>query len=190
MFNPKRIFKGKKAGEKTLSIWWFFILALIGVTTVASVVMYYSADVDIKEIEAGILADKVAECVIQNGYLDNEFISAGSNFNIFKNCNIKESVIKSNNNFYIGISAYDFDSCKDNICASEIKKLSFSAGADTIPEDCKTKEAEEKKGGKAEHFPRCSEKSFVVLNRHDKAIPEKIVLKILAGSNQKGGIVI
>ncbi|MBI2046648.1 hypothetical protein HYT26_00585 [Candidatus Pacearchaeota archaeon] len=188
MFSLSKIFRDKNAGEKTLSIWWFFILALIGVTIVASVVMYYSADVDVKEIEAGILAGKVAGCIIQNGYLDNEFIKTGSNFDIYKNCNIDESVIKNNNNFYIGISVYDFSSCKDNECASEIKKLSFSAGAGTIPEDCKTKEAEEKKGGKAEHFPRCSEKSFIVFNRHDNAIPEKLVLKILAGSNQKGRI--
>ena len=186
MFNPKRIFKGKKAGEKVLSIWWFFILALIGVTTVAAVVMYYSAEVDVKEIEAGILAGKVADCIVQQGYLNNEFIKAGINFDIFKNCNINENVIKSNNNFYIGISAYDFDSCKDNICASEIKKLSFSAGADTIPEDCKIKEEVKK----AEYFPRCNEKLLVVLNRYDKTIPEKIVLRILAGSNQRGGIVI
>ena len=146
MFSPKRIFKGKKAGEKILSIWWFFILALIGVTTVASVVMYYSADVDVKEIEAGILAGKVADCIIQQGYLNNEFIKAGSSFDIFKNCNIDETVIKSNNNFYIGISAYDSNSCNENgECTKKIEKLEFSAGADTIPEDCKLKEAEEKK---------------------------------------------
>lgn len=185
MFSQSKILNGKKAGEKVLSIWWFFILALIGVSVVASVVVYYSADVDVKEIEAGILADKVADCIVQNGYLDNEFIDAGKDFDIFKNCDIDENVIKSDNNFYIGIFAYDFASCSESgECTKNIDKLDFSAGASTIPEDCKIKEEVRK----AEHFPRCSEKSFIVLNRHDKAIPEKLVLKILAGSNQNGRI--
>ncbi|MBI2124907.1 hypothetical protein HYT92_03895 [Candidatus Pacearchaeota archaeon] len=184
----KIILKEKKAGEKVLSIWWFFVLAFVGVSVVAAVSMFYSADVDVKEIEAGILADRVADCIVQNGYLSSSFV--GGNFKL-KDCGLSEDMIENSQNFYIGISAYDFSSCNEKAeCTMKIDKLNFSAGMSTIPENCRIKEAEEKKGGKAEHFPRCSEKSFIVLNRHDRAIPEKLVLKIEAGSNQKGGILV
>ncbi|HLD37795.1 MAG TPA: hypothetical protein VJA86_04360 [Candidatus Nanoarchaeia archaeon] len=186
MFSPKRIVNSKKAGEKVLSIWWFFVLAFVGVSVVAAVSMFYSADVDVKEIEAGILADRVADCIVQNGYLSSSFI--GGNFKL-KECGLNEEVIQNSQNFYIGISAYDFSSCNEKMeCKGKIGKLNFSAGMSTMPENCRIKEAEEKKGGKAEYFPRCSEKSFVALNRRDKTIPEKLILKIVAGSNQRGGI--
>ena len=183
MFSPKRIFKDKKAGEKILSIWWFFVLAFIGLGVVGAVVVFASAEFDIKEIEAGMLADRVADCIVERGILNKNFINQGSSFELFKNCNINEDIIKNSQNYYLEISAYDFSSCNVNgECTKKIEKLNFSAGMNTFPKDCKIKE----KVMEAQAFPRCSEKTIFVLNKYDESIPGILVLKILAGSNQKG----
>ena len=64
-----KIFKNKKGGEKLLSIWWVFIISFVALIIAIGVDMFYGSEVDVREIEADILYEKVIECVVEQGFL-------------------------------------------------------------------------------------------------------------------------
>jgi hypothetical protein len=165
-FMIKVISKSKKniKAEKLLSLWWFFVLGVIAGGIVIGVLIYSSADVSIKEVEASILSEKIASCIIDNGYLKENIFE--SDFNIFEFCNLNQKVFEKPSNFYFKISIYDSDSLVFDL----IK------GSSSFEEDCKIQEKVE-----AKYFPRCSEKQETALF-NDKDM--KII--ILAASNQNG----
>jgi len=155
--------KNKKA-EKLLSLWWFFVLGVIAGGIVIGVLIYSSADVNIKEVEANILSERIISCLIDNGYLKESIFN--EDFNIFEFCNLNPDVFGKASNFYFKISVYN----SENLIFNLIK------GSSSFEKECQIQENVE-----AKHFPRCSEKKESVL------FEDKMVQVIVfAGSNQNG----
>ena len=154
-----------KQADKLLSVWWFFVLAVIAGGSVIGVLIYSSAEVNIKEVEANVLAERIIDCLIDNGYLKENILD--TNFNIFDFCNLNSKVFEKGSNFYLNISVYDSENLIFNV----------SKGNPSFEKDCKIQEKVE-----AEKFPRCSENQEIALF-NDK----NVRLIILAASNQKGG---
>lgn len=155
-----------KKADKLLSIWWFFVLGVIAGGIVIGVLIYSSADINIKEVEADVLVEKIISCLINNGYLKENIFE--NDFNIFDFCNLNPEVFGKASNFYFNISIYDEN--------GEELRESISKGSYSFEKDCKIQEGKE-----AKHFPRCSEKKEIALFE-DK----KVELIILAASNQNG----
>lgn len=155
---------GKKAGEKLLSIWWFFIIGVIGGFIVLGVIIYYSTDTNTNSTESSILANKLASCFIFNGKLNNGVFN--KDFSLFKECNLDEKMFGFGSNLYFNISIYDSDKLiKD-----------FINGSGTFEKDCKI--GEEVSG---KYFPSCFKQSYFV------EYENKVVrVDILGGSNQQG----
>jgi len=153
-----------KQAEKLLSIWWFFVLGVIAGGIVIGVLIYSSADVNIKEVESNVLAERIIDCLIDNGNLKEDIFE--ENFNILDFCNLNSRVFGVGSNFYFNISVYD----------SEKLIFNVSKGSLSFEEDCKIQEEVD-----AKHFPRCSEKQEIALF-NDK----NVRLIILAASNQNG----
>ncbi|MEK6935379.1 MAG: hypothetical protein AABW67_01190 [Nanoarchaeota archaeon] len=153
-----------KKGEKLLSIWWFFVLGVIAGGMVIGVLIYSSADVDIKEIEAGILAERISICLIDNGYLKENILE--KEFNVFDFCNLNKTVFEKGSNFYFNISIYDSGSLIFNL----------TEGSYSFENECSIQEKVE-----AKDFPKCSQ-------QQDSALlnGKNIQVIILAGSNQNG----
>lgn len=160
----------KKGGEKWLSVWWFFVLVVIGGAIVVGVLIYYNANVNIKEIEADILAERIVRCLTDRGYLKQEFLD--ETFDVFKNCSLKKEVFQKGSNFYFKISVQDRDG---NLLRRDIIEgdLAFE------------KECEVEIATKAKHFPRCSYKNESVFYFSEDGKKQEAKLKITAGSNQE-----
>ena len=94
----------KRGDERLLSFWWFFILGLVLVAVAGGATMYYSTSIDVRNIEADVLADKLINCVIDNGHLNSEL----GNFNIFEKCRINNI----SNEYYGEMRVYASSSCK------------------------------------------------------------------------------
>ena len=58
MIKKRRGMLNNKKAEKYLSIWWFFVLAMIAMGIVAGVLIFYGADVNVKGLEAEILSGR------------------------------------------------------------------------------------------------------------------------------------
>jgi hypothetical protein len=64
-------------GDKILSIYWFVILTLTAGGIFAMVYIFYGTPYDVREIEAGILSERVADCVSYAGRINSDLISNG-----------------------------------------------------------------------------------------------------------------
>lgn len=155
----------KKGGEKLLSVWWFFVLAVIGGGISLGVMIYYTADVNTNSIEADVLSNRIINCISDNGILKNEIFETG--FDIFNFCNLDKKMFERGSFIYFNVSIFDQG---DTV-------LNISAGDYSIEGDCRVSK---KVYGK--YFPKCSEKIRNLIYK-DKILK----LAILTGSNQKGG---
>jgi len=167
------MFKNKKAGEKYLSIWWIFVLIIITVAIVAGVSINRLKDVNTKAIEADILVNRVADCLIQQGYIKQEFLN--ENFDIFKECLIDKETITNSEKYYLNIAVYNYNSCK--IEAEKLNcqnpEIKYEFGVLDFENQC---------GMEGTNYPKCSEKYIYTLNKSES----KFILKIKAGSNKQG----
>ena len=60
----------RKGDEKVMSFYWFVMFIIIAVVLASGIILYFSKPIDVREIEAGLLVDKVIGCVVSQGVLD------------------------------------------------------------------------------------------------------------------------
>ena len=84
----------KKGADKLISVYWFVILTIVAGGIVLMVNSYYGSPYDVRELEANILATKVADCIYPGGKLNPALISEQGVFkpefrdNFMKYCNL------------------------------------------------------------------------------------------------------
>jgi hypothetical protein len=61
--------------DKIISIYWFGVLFITAGVIAYMVIAFYGSPYDARRVEAGLLRDKVAECLSEGGYLKNNIIS-------------------------------------------------------------------------------------------------------------------
>jgi hypothetical protein len=160
--------KSKKAGEKIFSMWWFAVLAIVGVGIVTGVLMFYSTEIDARSIEAEILYNQISGCLIKQGFLINEVFN--EEFNIFAQCGINPESFSQNSNFYFNVSIFN-----------ETKKLreDIKEGDHSYEKNCKIQEQVE-----ARNFPKCKFQIMEIFYYKDNEI-KSTNISILTASNQK-----
>ncbi len=113
-----------KRGDKLLSIYWFAILVLIAGGIFLMVYNFYNHPYDVREIEAEVLINSVADCLSSEGKINSELIYEG-NFseefeeNFLEKCHLAfESEVWELPQYYTEINFYnssDLDSSVFNI---------------------------------------------------------------------------
>lgn len=159
-----------KKGERYLSPWWFFVLALIGAGIVGGVLMFYSAHIDLRSVEADILAGRVLDCLDSNGFVLTEYNTA--NFDIFKTCGFSRESFSSGNLFFFKVNLSDSSGNSVRV---------MSAGPMSFDKDCDVGAST-----KAKSYPVCATRTVSILYL-DKGILKEGSLTVKAGSNQQGG---
>ena len=96
-----RMLNKKGVGEGLISIWWFFVLAIVGIVVSAAVVAYHSVDIDVREIEAENLYERILNCVAKQSFLLDEALE--EDFNIFEECRLNEEIFGEGSVFYFNI---------------------------------------------------------------------------------------
>jgi len=79
----------KRGTDKVLSLYWFVLLTIIAGGIFAMVYVFYGAPYDVRGIESGLFAEKIADCISKKGVIDSDFFS-GKDFNR----NINETFMK------------------------------------------------------------------------------------------------
>lgn len=155
----------KLGGEKLLSIWWFIVLTLIAVSIFIGVAMYSSTSVNINEIEADILAEKIISCISESGNLKSDIFL--SNNNIIEQCNINPALFMKDSYYYLNVSIFNF--------TNAVYHSSF--GDHSFEYDC----AVLSKVTANNNYPKCVKRrtNLVYLNKNLNVV-------ILAASNQQG----
>ncbi len=63
----------KLGDERVLSLYWFVMFVIITIGVVSGVLIFFSNMIDVREAEAGILADRVIDCFVDEGRLNSKF---------------------------------------------------------------------------------------------------------------------
>ena len=143
----------KKAGERIISIWMFLVWIIVLAGIVGIIWMFYSAEVNVRGIEAEILSGRIVDCISENGYLVENF---DDNFDIFSECNINKDIIENKENYHISIGVYSLD---------DKKLYEVIAGARGLGAWCGV--------GEGKNMPKCSDKNFFLLNGNNEKVNVK-----------------
>lgn len=145
-----------------ISIWMFLVWIIILAGIAGLIWMFYSAEVDVRGIEAESLYDKIINCVTENGHLAENF---GNNFDILSECKINKDIIENEENYYFSVDVYSLDNEKLYEVIAGARGMGVLCGVG---------------GGKS--MPKCSEKSILVLDKNNK----EVRVEVLTASNNQG----
>lgn len=169
--------------DKILSIYWFVILTIIAGGVFIMVYNFYGAPYDVREIESGILADKIADCISKQGTIDSDFFVEG-NFSseigetfmnkCSLNFNVEEGYGDANEiQYFYEVKFY-------NLTNVENSEYSFNGGNLNWKADCSIREESNKEYNK---LAKCTERRFYALN--DKGGQYLIKILSIIGKSEK-----
>ena len=151
--------------EKIISVYWFAILFLVAGGVYMMVASFYGKPYDIREVEANILSEKVADCISYAGVVNPKIydINKGFNFsfeqNFLKECNLNFNVENdwSRTQYFILVEFFDIN---------EKPVFNFSAGNFNLKANCEVqKEKSYKKLGyclKKKFYSTSGDKQFLI----------------------------
>jgi hypothetical protein len=144
--------KNKKGGDKIISVYWFAILFIVAAAVVYMVSSFYGAPYDVREAEADILIDKVADCISEGGYLKNNVLSEGFSGNFMGICSLNFETEdyrdwKTVGQYYVELEIFEFNTTS--------LVLSLQEGNSELKDFCELK---------GESLPVCLERSFYLVD--------------------------
>ncbi len=89
--------KGEAIGEGIVMIYRLMVISLIAVIIFGVSSVFYNYEIDVRDVEARILAREISECLLSDGVLDLDEISESDYDNIVSYCGILWS-----DRFYVG----------------------------------------------------------------------------------------
>ena len=118
---------------KVLSVYWFAILVIIAGGVFAMVYLFYHQPYDVRELEADILAQKVAACISEKGMLKEEL----GDFK-FDDCHLNFEVeeIWDVTQYYAGVEFFSIGDTDNSL-------LEISEGNKNFVSSCEIQEDEE-----------------------------------------------
>lgn len=172
----------KRGTDKIISVYWFVILFIVAAAIVYMAAVFYGEPYNVRETEANIMINQIADCISQGGEIKDGVINEEgklelTNENILSKCHLTFNVEnfknwKEQEQFYIEINFYKFD--KD---ASDGLGVGF--GNKIISGNTNLKEFCEKNG---KNFPVCVERNFYVLVKEN---PYIIKIKSIVRKTEK-----
>ena len=159
-----------KRGDKILSIYWFAVLVIVAGGIFAMVYIFYGAPYDVREIEANLLINKIADCVSYAGRINANLISGGkfnqtSGADFLRECHLVFSSGEwEEEQYYTEINFYKLEDLKNPV-------LNINAGNNKWGIYCAIQEKKEE-----EKLTKCVKKSFYSLDE----LNNQYIIKILA----------
>ena len=165
----------KKADERVLSIYLFIIYTIVAVGIVSGVLLFYNP-LDVRELEAGILSNKVIDCLVEQGFLDESIGVLDKDFKLLEKCGfdfIDNSEIYGDIQYGVKVKLSDFESGEP--LGEEIR-----AGNQDFFEYC---DAEGKK------IPKCDKRALYVLNKEGGGKYSEVLMEVssVVGKVKEGG---
>jgi len=166
--------KMNKKGDKIISVYWFAILFIVAAAVVYMVTVFYGEPYDIREVEANILTNQIADCLAEGGklkknILDDEGQLLLNNDNFLWICNLNLDVEDfkdwSNNQFYVEIDIFGISQGNINLKNGNINLKDYC-------------------GKQGKTLPVCVNRTFYVLNQ-DKTSSYEIEILSIVGKVEK-----
>ena len=103
-----------KGAEKMTAVYWFAILLVVAGAIAYMVFVFYGKPYGVANAESRILGNKIADCLSEGGYLNEEIVWGLNNDNFLDRCNINfetEDVFdwKDKGQYYAEVNIYNFN---------------------------------------------------------------------------------
>jgi len=152
----------KRGTDKVLSIYWFAILFIVAGGVVYMVAVFYGAPYDVRQVEANLLINQVADCVSNGGEVYDKNWNVLTKDNFLERCKINFNVEdeyswKEQEQYYINLTSFNFDANALNSLGVVDKEIPPIGNLNLLI-NC-----EDKVGI---HFAFCTERSFYVLENN------------------------
>jgi len=166
------LFDSKNNRAELLSIWWFFVLVIIGVGVVAGTFMFAADKIDARITQSEVISNKILGCISDTGVFDARVLE--EDFDIFSYCQINKIIFQDSGKYVLKISVNkkigdDWVSLRSDILGGNNGLIANCMLGNNLV---------------AEEYPRCSEKTILLLDSQQDVIQ----LKILVGSNYEYGV--
>ncbi len=158
-----------KKGDKLISVYWFAVLVIVATGMVIMVNIFYGNSYDVREIEARILSQNVADCLYFGGKMNPEFFEGGAFREDFKdnflekcslNFNIKHQFEKPP--YYVQVEIFSEGD-------SERTSFLMEAGNNNWKSDCEIKLSGNK------NLAKCDKREFFMAKSSDSYYLVKIL---------------
>lgn len=157
----------KKGTDKIISVYWFVILFIVSAAVVYMAAVFYGEPYDVREIEANIMINQIADCISQGGRINegiiNETFDEDFKENFLERCHLNFNVEdtegwKEQEQYYLEVNLQKFEG----------KDLDSISEGNIILKDYCDKEGK--------NFPVWVERSFYTLDKDNS----RYVIKILS----------
>jgi hypothetical protein len=173
----------KRGTDKILSIYWFIVLTIIGGGIFAMVYVFYGSPYDVRGVESEIFAEKVADCISNQGTIYPDFF-IGNKFNqdiqntFTKRCNFNFNVEEG----YGETSEVQYFYKVEFYTTKDLTNPAFSIsdGNSNWQSDCFIKNKNDKEYSR---LAKCTEKRFYALSKSGEQYLINIVTVI--GKSEK-----
>ena len=147
--------KNTKGAEKIISVYWFAILFIVAAAIAYMTASFYGKPYDVRQIEADLLTNKVAECVSEAGYIKEEILKQEFASNFPENCGINFNVEdayrwREQEQYYLELNLVGF--------SSDEKILEVKKGNPNLKSFCNLK---------GENLPYCLERNLYVIDKNN-----------------------
>ena len=120
----------KQGAEKFLSIYWFFIIFLVAGAVIFMAALFYGSPYNIRAIESDILTERIADCMTERGYLNEQVLAPDFKDNFLEKCHLTFdtedfSDWASNGQYYTEIRTSRFDSNAPQNSGQKLMDLSI-----------------------------------------------------------------
>jgi hypothetical protein len=150
----------KKGDERVLSIYLFIIYIIVAIALVSGVIIFYGTPLDIRELEARVLTDRIIYCLVDKGELTGEVLNKDLDIKVLCGLDFKDNTKKyaGEEQYGLKVTISKFESCSKNedrylSCASN--ENSFEYGRMDFFSYC---------GANGNKIPKCYNQQIYVLN--------------------------
>jgi len=144
----------RRGTDKVLSVYWFAVLFIVAGGVVYMVAVFYGTPYDVREVEANLLINKVADCVATGGSLNENFGKIIDETTLLQICeinfNVEDEFSWKEDQFYVRINEGSLD----------VQTGTITFDGKLIPVGNSELEGLCELGGKT--MPKCVERSFYV----------------------------
>ena len=117
--------KNHRGADKMISVYWFVILFLVAGAIVYMAGVFYGKPYDVREVEANVLINHIADCIAEGGEFKEKIIDAEGNFllnndNFFEVCNLNFNVEdfkgwKEHEQYYVEVEEFGIEKGNVNL---------------------------------------------------------------------------
>jgi len=152
----------KKGAEKVLSVYWFAIIVLVATGIFIMVYNFYNYPYDVREIEANILLNNVADCVSRGGIINSEIFSGNFENDFFSICRLNFSAEETfeETQYYVSL----------NLSNASLIILDFEKGNKNLISSCGLEKDVEKN-----NLAKCVQREFYSVGSNSQSYLIKIL---------------